>query len=50
MDGEGVVAGVAAVAKGERRVHYIKQTQLLNTLASHLLSAGDTRGARFDLG
>ncbi|HKU43311.1 MAG TPA: protein kinase [Polyangiales bacterium] len=50
VDGEGVVAGVAAVAKGERRVHYIKQSQLLNTLASHLLSAGDTRGARFDLG
>ncbi|HKP64830.1 MAG TPA: serine/threonine-protein kinase [Polyangiales bacterium] len=50
VDGEGVVAGVAAVVKGERRVHYIKQTQLLNTLAAHLIQAGDAIGTRFDLG
>jgi hypothetical protein len=49
LEGSGVVAGVAAVVKGERRVHYIKQTQLLNTLASHLIQAGDVIGTRFEL-
>jgi Protein kinase domain/AAA ATPase domain len=50
VEGEGVVAGVAAIVKGERRVHYIKQTQLLNTLAAHLIQSGDVIGTRFELG
>jgi hypothetical protein len=50
LEGSGIVAGVAAVAKGERRVHYIKQTQLLNTLAAHLIQSGDAVGTRFELG
>jgi hypothetical protein len=50
VDGSGVVAGVAALVETEQRVRYVKQAQLLATLASHLIDGGDVTGMRFDVG
>jgi hypothetical protein len=50
VDGAGVVAGVAALVKGERLVHYVRETQLLNTLAAHLIQSGDAIGTRLEPG
>jgi hypothetical protein len=50
VDGSGVVAGVAALVESEQRVRYVKQAQLLATLASHLIDGGDVTGMRFEVG
>jgi hypothetical protein len=48
--GEGIVAGVAAIAQTEHGARYVKQAQLLATLAAHLIDGGDVTGMRFDVG
>ena len=49
VGGSGVVAGVVAIAEGEQRVRYVKQAQLLATLATHLIEGDDVVGVRFEI-
>jgi ABC-type transporter Mla MlaB component/tetratricopeptide (TPR) repeat protein len=49
VGGSGVVAGVAAIVESDQRVRYVKQAQLLATLASHLIDGGDVTGMRFEV-
>jgi hypothetical protein len=48
--GEGIIAGVAALENGESAGRFVKQAQLLATLAAHLIEGGDVTGMRFDVG
>jgi hypothetical protein len=48
--GEGIIAGVAALENGTAAGRYVKQAQLLATLAAHLIEGGDVTGMRFDVG
>jgi hypothetical protein len=50
VGGSGIVAGVAAIVEGEQRTRYVKQAQLLATLAAHLVEGGDVTGMRFEVG
>jgi hypothetical protein len=44
VDGESKIAGIAAIAAGDGDYDAMKQAQLLQALASHLLERGDTVG------
>jgi hypothetical protein len=47
VGGSGVIAGVAAIMESEEKVRYVKQAQLLATLAAHLIEGGDVIGQPF---
>jgi ABC-type transporter Mla MlaB component len=50
VGGSGIIAGVAALVESEQRVRYVKQAQLLATLAAHLIEGGDVAGLPFAVG
>jgi tetratricopeptide (TPR) repeat protein len=50
VGGSGIIAGVAALVENEQRVRYVKQAQLLATLAAHLIEGGDVIGLPFAVG
>jgi hypothetical protein len=50
VGGSGIVAGVAALVESDQRVRYVKQAQLLSTLAAHLVEGGDVTGMPFSVG